>query len=988
MSLKPNNWPPHLTYIPAPKYSPQLSKDQAKALAVCPDGLIKVPDEICRLPSTLAKIVLISDAKHPANGQAGLFATKNLKPGAPILLYLGVVHPPDTAHETSDYDLWLDHDLEIAVDAATIGNEARFINDYRGIKHRPNAEFREVWSSRETRPQGASGSSTAAQPPPIVLGQADPNPDYGNAVVAGVEVGITSQSHSRSSAQTQIPPSIAPEAPMHHAGHILPDISSRSPHLAGQLQPQLPQPPAPTVFPAHRHPHTIANLQLAAQLGSGLTTESVMQQVSAGHALSTHAHASGDPSLRSILPQNETSTERHYAIDESQIATDGQHLSGLPTNVTQDLQYGQDMEHLGRKRPKASRACDECRRKKIKCDAQLDTGTIPCTNCRRGKALCLFSRVPQKRGPNKGYIRELADRISGIEDKLVMERSLKRPCTDIAGEDDTPSTAGKENGWPESRSPISLSNNQRPPPLYANQGLAPVPSSLAGQPTPAQPATASPETQVSRSCSTIDGLACNNPGTALGVSALNINQQVMDGYLVTIHGLLPFLPDTLSGLEIHLLQCPIMLREAFTNALFAAVHSFPTFDHIPAGDLVQANLKLVMWQLSDTSTQAGIKTVLSTSTLVYLQTLLLLAVQADNRPVGEHGVDKTEILGRAVSTALSAKIYMFHPAEGQPDDTNKAMRIRVWWCLVIMDRWHAIGFGTQSLIREEHTMASNVLQDILPANLYHLARLNPLLNLACTIITYMTDMLASGAKPHPAEIALSSTLIPWAERFREDLPPGFTPATHPTLFLVYWHARLLAHLLDLRVTAGTLVWPCRELVAIIISPMHAEHNALLTALTRHTIVLTSLVLRLLARSGSTPVAEEATRLVLDLTTSTGWAADMVRVTVDAGDAAAAEAPDCREQRGKEESREAVSSSVAGSGLASASLPLKIMADITDTSDKNGANWSETLPQESKVATPHVTYENLAFDPRPLLQAGYLAFARNERANNSNEYPWQ
>ncbi|PHH51018.1 hypothetical protein CFIMG_002356RA [Ceratocystis fimbriata CBS 114723] len=148
MALKPKNWPLHLTYISAPKYSPQLSKDQAKALTVCPDSLIKVPDEICRLPSTQAKIVPISDAKHPANGQAGLFATKNLKPGAPILLYLGIVHPPDTAHETSDYDLWLDHDLEIAVDAATTGNEARFINDYRGVKQRPNAEFREVWSVR------------------------------------------------------------------------------------------------------------------------------------------------------------------------------------------------------------------------------------------------------------------------------------------------------------------------------------------------------------------------------------------------------------------------------------------------------------------------------------------------------------------------------------------------------------------------------------------------------------------------------------------------------------------------------------------------------------------------------------------------------------------------------------------------------------------------------------------------------------------------
>lgn len=28
------------------------------------------------------------------------------------------------------------------------GNEARFINDYRGVADRPNAEFREIWDDR------------------------------------------------------------------------------------------------------------------------------------------------------------------------------------------------------------------------------------------------------------------------------------------------------------------------------------------------------------------------------------------------------------------------------------------------------------------------------------------------------------------------------------------------------------------------------------------------------------------------------------------------------------------------------------------------------------------------------------------------------------------------------------------------------------------------------------------------------------------------
>ena len=45
----------------------------------------------------------------------------------------------------SDYDLSLDREHGIGIDAAKTGNEARFINDYRGIADRPNAEFREVW---------------------------------------------------------------------------------------------------------------------------------------------------------------------------------------------------------------------------------------------------------------------------------------------------------------------------------------------------------------------------------------------------------------------------------------------------------------------------------------------------------------------------------------------------------------------------------------------------------------------------------------------------------------------------------------------------------------------------------------------------------------------------------------------------------------------------------------------------------------------------
>lgn len=61
--------------------------------------------------------------------------------------YVGVVHTEAETNEASDYDISLDREDGISVDASTAGNEARMCNDYRGVASRPNASFERRTSS-------------------------------------------------------------------------------------------------------------------------------------------------------------------------------------------------------------------------------------------------------------------------------------------------------------------------------------------------------------------------------------------------------------------------------------------------------------------------------------------------------------------------------------------------------------------------------------------------------------------------------------------------------------------------------------------------------------------------------------------------------------------------------------------------------------------------------------------------------------------------
>ncbi|KAK0672930.1 hypothetical protein QBC41DRAFT_398240 [Cercophora samala] len=192
----PVNWPPSLPYLTTPTYSPRITPHQLTLLRTPDPSLPLIPESFPLGPAAHVRITPITDPKHPAFTQSGLFATHPLPPGSLILPYIGHYHPGSTTsdlvsddddddHSKSDYDLWLSRTSNVAVDAAKAGNEARYINDYRGIpftppaptpgrktpkqqKGRPNAEFRVGWDERRGErvmgvwvlPRGKKGLNT------------------------------------------------------------------------------------------------------------------------------------------------------------------------------------------------------------------------------------------------------------------------------------------------------------------------------------------------------------------------------------------------------------------------------------------------------------------------------------------------------------------------------------------------------------------------------------------------------------------------------------------------------------------------------------------------------------------------------------------------------------------------------------------------------------------------------------------------------------
>ena len=195
-------------------------------------------------------------------------------------------------------------------------------------------------------------------------------------------------------------------------------------------------------------------------------------------------------------------------------------------------------------------------------------------------------------------------------------------------------------------------------------------------------------------------------------------------YYGIIHPTYPILPTTRAKMLSRLVGCPATLREAFYEALHAAVRSYPSSNvhNTDPPSPRKASQLVALSELEPVPTQSY------SAKIIYLQTMLLLAAEAETHPpsaAGQEGRSRSVWLGGAVGVSYSMKLHLHKPfdklTENDPDTDEKLGR-RLWWSLVIMDRWHASSTASPSLIPDSSVVVYPEDQALLGDDLYQLAR--------------------------------------------------------------------------------------------------------------------------------------------------------------------------------------------------------------------------------------------------------------------------
>lgn len=131
-----------------------------------------------------------------------------------------------------------------------------------------------------------------------------------------------------------------------------------------------------------------------------------------------------------------------------------------------------------------------------------------------------------------------------------------------------------------------------------------------------------------------------------------------------------------------------------------------------SGNVKLANSLLSAWENGDLAHSEP-------TDVVHAQTLLLLLIDAEWR--GSPTVPS--LLGRAVALANRMKLWRYRPVEaGAQPDSDENLRVRLWWSLVLIDRFHAVGTGSPVLIPDSGAVMPPGLGEVLGDTCWSLLR--------------------------------------------------------------------------------------------------------------------------------------------------------------------------------------------------------------------------------------------------------------------------
>lgn len=196
----------------------------------------------------------------------------------------------------------------------------------------------------------------------------------------------------------------------------------------------------------------------------------------------------------------------------------------------------------------------------------------------------------------------------------------------------------------------------------------------------------------------------------------------MTRYYTLIHPNYPVLPHAKDRLSTGLLLCPDVFKEAFYESLYVAVHAFqPSIDQNSAQQSLKRASQLVMALQYENNAPGSIST-----SILYLQATMLLAIASETLVLrGKTASSRSFWLSTAVSLAYEAKLHKY---KGQDSsiandvDADENVSRRLWWVLVIMERWHAASAASPPQIPELSLVIRPEDQQILGDSFYHLAR--------------------------------------------------------------------------------------------------------------------------------------------------------------------------------------------------------------------------------------------------------------------------